>query len=131
MEYCDKTKDQTVFKILTLYNKLSERDITTLKFGMIFIPSLILYFSSHLIESNTILTMIGINIFSVLSIIYAVNILIEILNKDTGSESMIEIADAIKEGSEGFFVTQYSTILKLSLVFGIGIFFLFQRLDLI
>jgi len=125
MEYCDKTKDQTVFKILNFYNKLSERDIITLKLGMIFIPALIVYLSSHVVESNTILTMIGINIFSVLSIIYALNILIEILNKDTGNESMIEIADAIKEGSEGFFVTQYSTILKLSLVFGIGIFFFY------
>ena len=41
---------------------------------------------------------------------------------------MLEIADAIREGSEGFFATQYSTIFKLSIIFGIAIFlFYFGR----
>ncbi len=35
---------------------------------------------------------------------------------------MMEIADAIREGSEGFFATQYTTITQLSVVFGVGIF---------
>jgi Na+/H+-translocating membrane pyrophosphatase len=34
----------------------------------------------------------------------------------------MEISDAIREGSEGFFMTQYGTIFKLSIVFGIAIF---------
>ena len=33
-----------------------------------------------------------------------------ILDKDIGPRSMQEIADTIKEGSEGFFKTQYGTI---------------------
>ena len=35
---------------------------------------------------------------------------------------MMEISEAIREGSEGFFTTQYTTIFKLSLVFGLAIF---------
>ena len=34
---------------------------------------------------------------------------------------MINIADTIKEGSEGFFQTQYGSIAKLAVVFAIGI----------
>jgi K(+)-stimulated pyrophosphate-energized sodium pump len=54
----------------------------------------------------------------------------DILNKDTGNERMIEIADAIREGSEGFFMTQYSTIFKLSLIFGITIFLFYLGREL-
>jgi Na+/H+-translocating membrane pyrophosphatase len=39
-----------------------------------------------------------------------------ILDKDQGSRSMQDISDPIKEGSEGFFITQYGTIFKLALV---------------
>lgn len=125
MDYCDKTKDQTVHKILGFYGNFSERDIISIKIGMIIIPILMVFLMSYFIESKTILIMVAINIFSLLSLLYAVFILIDILKKDAGNERMIEIADAIKEGSEGFFVTQYSTIFKLSLIFGIGIFFFY------
>jgi Na+/H+-translocating membrane pyrophosphatase len=30
---------------------------------------------------------------------------------------MLEISDQIKEGSEGFFITQYGTIFRLAFVF--------------
>jgi Na+/H+-translocating membrane pyrophosphatase len=36
--------------------------------------------------------------------------LVWILRKDCGTEKMIEIADTIKEGAQGYFATQYSTI---------------------
>ena len=39
---------------------------------------------------------------SIQSILFALCILIWILKKDCGSEKMIEIADMIKEGAEGF-----------------------------
>ena len=38
-----------------------------------------------------------------------------ILDKDQGSRAMQDISDPIKEGSEGFFITQYGTIFKLAL----------------
>jgi Na+/H+-translocating membrane pyrophosphatase len=67
-------------------------------------------------------------LFSLNAIVYSLILLVDIFNKETGTERMMEIADAIREGSEGFFQTQYSTIFKLSIVFGIAIFmFYFGR----
>ena len=43
-------------------------------------------------------------------------ILCWILDKDCGSRAMQDISDPIKEGSEGFFITQYGTIFKLAVV---------------
>ena len=48
-----------------------------------------------------------------------------ILDKDIGPRSMQEIAEPIKEGSEGFFMTQYGTIFKLAFVCSIGLFFIY------
>lgn len=42
---------------------------------------------------------------------------------------MQEVADPIKEGSEGFFVTQYGTIFKLALACSIGLFFIYMLRD--
>ena len=44
-----------------------------------------------------------------------------ILDKDVGPRSMQEIAEPIKEGSEGFFMTQYGTIFKLAFVCAVGL----------
>lgn len=120
--YTEKTKDQTVYKLLSFYNRLSERDMVSIKIGMVVIPMLILLILNLFVETKTILTIIGINLFSIVALMYAVVILFEILRKDTGNERMMEIADAIKEGSEGFFMTQYGTIFQLSILFGVGIF---------
>ncbi len=126
--YSEKSKDTTVTKLLSYYNRLNDRDITTIKLCMVFLPLLFIFIFSFLIETKIILVILSVNIFSILALIYSCVILFDILSKETGSEKMIEIADAIREGSEGFFMTQYSTIFKLSLVFGIGIFlFYFGR----
>ena len=45
-----------------------------------------------------------------------------ILDKDIGPRSMQEIAETIKEGAEGFFMTQYGTIFKLAFVCAAGLF---------
>lgn len=42
---------------------------------------------------------------------------------------MQEIADPIREGSEGFFMTQYGTIFKLSFLCSIGLFFIYAVRD--
>ena len=52
-----------------------------------------------------------------------------ILDKDIGPRSMQEIADTIKEGSEGFFATQYGTIFKLAFAIAIGLFFIYSIRD--
>ena len=48
-----------------------------------------------------------------------------ILDKDQGSRAMQDIGDPIKEGSEGFFITQYGTIFKLALATAVVLFFVY------
>jgi Na+/H+-translocating membrane pyrophosphatase len=118
----EKTRDHTVNKILSYYNKFDEKEIKNIKFGMVIIPIMIIFFLSFLLQTKTILIITAVNIFSLVALIYSLIILIDILSKDTGNDRMLEIADAIKEGSEGFFITQYTTIFQLSIVFGVSIF---------
>ena len=42
---------------------------------------------------------------------------------------MQEVADPIREGSEGFFMTQYGTIFKLAGLTSIGLFFIYAIRD--
>jgi H(+)-translocating pyrophosphatase len=48
-----------------------------------------------------------------------------VLAKDEGVPEMQVVSDAIREGSEGFFRTQYGTIRRLALYLGAGIFALY------
>ena len=48
-----------------------------------------------------------------------------ILDKDPGSRAMQDISDPIKEGSEGFFMTQYGTIFKLAYVLSFLLFIMY------
>jgi Na+/H+-translocating membrane pyrophosphatase len=50
-----------------------------------------------------------------------------ILDKDQGSRAMQDISDPIKEGSEGFFITQYGTIFKLALVCALLLFLVYLQ----
>lgn len=42
---------------------------------------------------------------------------------------MQEVADPIREGSEGFFMTQYGTIFKLAGLTSVGLFFIYAVRD--
>ncbi len=50
-----------------------------------------------------------------------------ILDKDQGTRAMQDISDPIKEGSEGFFITQYGTIFKLALVCSFLLFLVYMQ----
>jgi len=49
-----------------------------------------------------------------------------VLSRDEGTPEMQEVSEAIREGAEGFFVTQYGTISKLSFVLAIVIFAIYM-----
>ena len=49
-----------------------------------------------------------------------------ILDKEIGPRSMQEVAEPIKEGSEGFFITQYGTIFKLAFASSVGLFVIYN-----
>ena len=48
-----------------------------------------------------------------------------VLAKDEGVPEMQVVSEAIREGSEGFFKTQYGTIRRMSMYLGAGIFALY------
>ena len=103
-------------------SKFDEKEIQNIKFGLVVIPIALILFLSIIIQTKTILIISAVNIFSLVALIYSLYILVDILSKETGNDRMLEIADAIREGSEGFFITQYTTIFQLSIIFGISIF---------
>ncbi len=43
---------------------------------------------------------------------------------------MQDIAEVIREGSEGFFITQYGTIFKFAFLTSIGLFFMYATRDI-
>lgn len=56
-------------------------------------------------------------LISVWFLVVSAWMLVWILKKDVGDEDMLEVANPIKEGSEGFFITQYGTIFRLAFIF--------------
>eukprot|EP00922_Rhytidocystis_sp_ex-Travisia-forbesii_P029088 GHVS01042599.1.p1 GENE.GHVS01042599.1~~GHVS01042599.1.p1 ORF type:complete len:954 (+),score=153.72 GHVS01042599.1:89-2863(+) len=57
--------------------------------------------------------------------VFSLWLLAWILCFDDGTPEMREVGDAIREGSEGFFAVQYSSICKISLAFAVIIFLLY------
>jgi len=81
--------------------------------------------------SNTTGNMIAFTAFctSIAFCLFSIWLLGQILENNTGSRAMQEIADPIREGSEGFFMTQYGTIFKFAGVTAIGLFFIYAIRD--
>ncbi|GKC72957.1 pyrophosphate-energized membrane proton pump 2 isoform X1 [Tanacetum coccineum] len=63
-------------------------------------------------------------VFSVCIVSFLVSIYLTkwVLSKDEGPPEMIEISDAIRDGAEGFFNTQYAAISKMALLLALLIF---------
>ncbi|GKF78403.1 pyrophosphate-energized membrane proton pump 2 isoform X1 [Tanacetum coccineum] len=63
-------------------------------------------------------------VFSVCIVSFLVSIYLTkwVLSKDEGPPEMIDISDAIRDGAEGFFNTQYAAISKMALLLALLIF---------
>ncbi|KAI9161939.1 hypothetical protein LWI28_022196 [Acer negundo] len=63
-------------------------------------------------------------VFSVciISFIFAIYLCKWVLAKDEGPPEMVQISDAIRDGAEGFFRTQYGTISKMAFILALVIF---------
>ncbi|MBM2802816.1 MAG: vacuolar-type H(+)-translocating pyrophosphatase [Deltaproteobacteria bacterium] len=64
-------------------------------------------------------------VISCLSLAFAVYLARQVLSKDTGTQKMRDISDAIKEGAEAFMSRQNRTIISLSVVLAVLIFVLY------
>ena len=89
---------------------------------------LALIFAFSLFISNSTSNLIAFTslVISLVFIVISLFILCWILEKDPGSRAMQDIGDSIREGSEGFFITQYGTIFKLAFACAIGLFVLYM-----
>jgi Na+/H+-translocating membrane pyrophosphatase len=115
-----KNKD-VAERIVSYYDNFNEHDIKLLQIAFFASPVIILVFLQVFSFNYALKFLIMSLIISLLSLVYAVHIFVWIMKKDSGTQEMKVIADAISDGSEGFFRAQYGTIFKLSLVFAFGI----------
>ncbi|KAL3808547.1 hypothetical protein ACJIZ3_007457 [Penstemon smallii] len=67
-------------------------------------------------------------VFSICIISFLVSIYLYkwVLSKDEGPPEMAQISDAIRDGAEGFFRTQYGTISKMAVLLGLVIFSIYM-----
>merc|ERR1719183_150636 len=81
----------------------------------------------YMFVSNSTSSMISFTawVTSIVFICISFVMLCEILKKDTGPRAMQDIAEVIREGSEGFFVTQYGTIFKYAFITSAGLFIMY------
>jgi len=56
------------------------------------------------------------------SLVFAAYLAQWVLSKDEGTADMIQVSEAIRDGAEGFFATQYGTIVRLSVVLAVVIY---------
>jgi len=120
--YSDPVADQ----ILGYYKSLNLDDNEILKFGIMVAPLGVLM-AFYTLVSSSASCFIAFSAFmtSLVFLGIALNMLCEILKKDIGPRAMQDIAEVIREGSEGFFVTQYSTIFKYAILTSVAIFFMY------
>lgn len=94
------------------------------------VPAAIMVFAVFISNSSASLVAFSSFCISLFFVVFSGWLLGQILNHPTGSRPMQEIAEPIREGSEGFFMTQYGTIFKLAFLCSIGLFAIYAFRDL-
>ena len=99
---------------------------------MLFLAPIALIATFYICISNSTSSLICFSAFviSICFILVSLWILCDILTKDVGPRAMQEIAEVIREGSEGFFVTQYGTIFKYAFMTSAGLFVMYAARDI-
>ena len=112
--------------ILGMYKAFKLEQFEVLRYIIMVAPvGVIVLFYLFVSQSTSSLICFTAFTFSIVFMWISVIILCEILNKDLGPRAMQDIAEVIKEGSEGFFVTQYGTIFRYAFMTSAGLFFMY------
>jgi len=123
--------DPVANTILGYYKMLKIEDESPTKFVLVGAPlTLIPLFYFFVSQSTSSLISFTAFTISLVFIMISMWMLCEILKKDAGPRAMQDIALVIREGSEGFFVTQYGTIFKYAFVTSFGLFFMYMMREL-
>mmetsp|Transcript_8531 Transcript_8531/g.10530 ORF Transcript_8531/g.10530 Transcript_8531/m.10530 type:complete len:261 (+) Transcript_8531:70-852(+) len=121
------TNDYYADQIMSWYRTFQSDSFVAIKMGvMASAPTTILLFAMFVSSTASTLVAFVTLVISLSFIALSMNMLGWILDKDIGPRSMQEVAEPIKEGSEGFFITQYGTIFKFAFVTAFGLFLLYN-----
>jgi len=124
-------QDPVADKLLSMYRTIDLEDKEMTKFALLVSPiGLIVLFYTFV--SNSTAAIISFSAFTTSIVFIGISfvMLCEILKKDVGPRGMQDIAEVIREGSEGFFVTQYGTIFKYATLTAIGLFIMYAMREI-
>lgn len=109
--------------LLSIYRTFMQDSMIAIRVGLVALP-FVLFVLFCVFVSDSVSNRIA--AFALLSSLLFIGIslyfLCWILERDCGTRQMQEISEPIKEGSEGFFITQYGTIFKLAFVVSVILF---------
>lgn len=124
------TNDYWADYIVQVYRQMGSESMFLVKAAIVAVgPVTIALFAMFVSSAGSTLIAFSTMIISMMFVGLSLNMLGWILDKDIGPRSMQEIAETIREGSEGFFVTQYTTIFKFAFATAVGLFFLYSMRD--
>lgn len=124
------TNDYWADTIMNAYRQLNSDSMFAVKIAAVAAgPISIVAFATCISSTASTLVAFVTMIVSLMFVGISMHMLGWILDKDIGPRSMQEIAETIKEGSEGFFMTQYTTIFKFAFGTAIGLFFIYNMRD--
>ena len=93
--------------------------------GFLVTPVVLILAFKFLLSDLAMVIALSALVVAAFSLLFCAWLLAWILKHDCGSQAMQDVSEPIKEGSEGFFRTQYGTIFRLAIVFAIFLFGLY------
>ncbi|KAG6760637.1 hypothetical protein POTOM_037160 [Populus tomentosa] len=103
------------------YNPLIFRVFKRINVRVLFILLLLGFGGIFYIGARTSPIIVFVFTVCIFSFILSIYLTKWVLSKDEGPPEMVQISDAIRDGAEGFFRTQYSTISKMALLLALVI----------
>jgi hypothetical protein len=114
--------------LLKTYYTLSNDNNKLVRIGLVVAPfALLLAFSIFVSNATHNFIAFFALVTSLVFIGISMWMLCWILDKDQGSRAMQDVSDPIKEGAEGFFITQYGTIFKLAVGCSVLLFLVYLQ----
>ena len=111
-------KDQQAESFLALWDSFDANPVSKMiKTGIFVSPFVLILLFNLIIRPSLAVSMAFSTLcLSVFFLFVSFWMLVWILRKDVGTQSMLKVSEPIREGSEGFFMTQYGTIFKLAVL---------------
>ncbi|KAF1869547.1 hypothetical protein Lal_00017122 [Lupinus albus] len=107
------------------YTPLIFRILLRLNVRVLFLLLLIAFGAIFYIGARTSPIIVFVISVCILSFLLAIYLIKWVLAKDEGPPEMVQISDAIRDGAEGFFRTQYGSISKMAMLLALVILFIY------